>query len=319
MDFKDKRIVYELELAGRASYTEIGKKVGLSKETTNNRVKALERKGIISGYSTIINIAQLGYLGYAIFCRLQNINDEKKQELIQDLQINDHVYWIAFLGGNYDLCFAIQARSIIEFNQIYGQIQNKYHNYLRDNIISMRAQVSQFRRKYLLSQKSVESAPYFGKEIKEIAIDSDDKKMLNILSANARINIIELAEKLHIARTTIHNKINRLEKLGIIQCYTSLIHPEKYGYQVYQLMIVTNTIDEQIKRKMYAFCMEHPNITFYAGAVGKWNFELTAEVANQQELQTLLSDLRTAFKDIIVNVEIILTFNYFVKYKLYAG
>ena len=42
MDLKDKKIIYELELNGRISSSKLGKKIGLSKETTNNRIKILE-------------------------------------------------------------------------------------------------------------------------------------------------------------------------------------------------------------------------------------------------------------------------------------
>ena len=316
MDLKDKKILYEIDLAGRAPFSELGKRIGLSKETTNNRVRALEKKGIIQGYNTIINIAQLGYTGYAVFSRFQNITEEKKNEIIADLKKNKSVYWIALLGGNYDLLFAIQARNILEFNRIYSGIQNKYHECLKDNVISIRSHVSQFRRRYLLPKSIVEKPPYFGKEIKEIELDPLDKEILNRISDDARINIVDLAKEVGAARTTVHNRLKDLQKSGIIQGYSTLIHAEKYDYQIYQLMISVNSIDEKTKMRIYQYCLNHPNITFYVDSVGKWNFELTCEVESQSRLQEILTDMRTRFQDIVVNTEIILTFNYYVKYRL---
>lgn len=318
MDVKDKKILYELELAARDSFSQIGKKVGLSKETTNNRIKNLEKREIVQRYNAIINIAQLGYTGYAIFSRFENITEEKKKELIEDLEKNDFVYWVALLGGNYDLLFAIQARSILEFNKIYGEIQNKYGSYLKDNVISIRVQVSQFRRSYLVGKKVVEKPPYFGKELGLIKLDSTDKKMLNYISDNGRVSTVDLAKKINIARTTIHNRLKQLQKSGIIQGFSALIHPENFNFQIYQLMISVNSISEDVKKKIYFYCLNNHNITFYVDCVGKWNFELTCEVENQQKLQELLIDLRTNFKELITNIEIIMTFNYFVKYKLFV-
>jgi len=316
MDLKDKKIIYEVELDARTAYSKIGKKVGLSKETTNNRIKALEREGIIQGYNTIINIAQLGYTGYAIFSRFQGVNEEKKKEVIEDLRSNRAVYWVALLGGNYDILFAIQARDVLEFNRIYSSIQNKHGVYLKDNVISIRTQVSQFHRNYLLNRKAIEKPPYFGKEIKLAETDEIDKSILNILSTDGRINVVDLAKKAGIARTTAHSRVRALEKSGIIQGYSALIHPEQFGYQVYQIMISVNSINESIKKKLYNYCLNNPNITFYVDCVGKWNFELTCETENQQKLQDILTELRTVFQENIANIEIILTFNYFLKYRL---
>lgn len=318
MHIKEKKILYELDLSARSSFSELGKKIGLSKETTNNRIRSLEKKGIITGYNAIINIAQLGYSGYAVFSRFENITEERKKELIDELKRDDNVYWVALLGGNYDLLFAIQAKNIVEFNRVYAKLQNRYHDCLKDNIISIRSQVSQFRRKYLLGDSKIEKIPYFGKEITATDIDDAGKSLLNILSGDARLTVVELAEKLNMARTTIHNRLGNLEKSGIIQGYSALIHPEKYGYQVYQLMLNVKSIDDNTKKSIYNYCMTHPNITFYVDSVGKWNFEITCEVEDQKMLQEIITDIRTKFSDIILNIEIIMTFNYYVKYRLHA-
>ena len=51
----DKEILKLIQDNARLSYSEIASKVGISRVAVKNRMKALEEKGVIEGYKTIIN------------------------------------------------------------------------------------------------------------------------------------------------------------------------------------------------------------------------------------------------------------------------
>ena len=55
LDEADRRIVLLLTENARMSYSDIGKQVGLSRVAVKSRIKALEERGIIEGYTTIID------------------------------------------------------------------------------------------------------------------------------------------------------------------------------------------------------------------------------------------------------------------------
>ena len=55
LDSLDQEIVHLLIENARASYSEIGDKVGLSRVAVKSRIQALEQRGIIEEYTTIIN------------------------------------------------------------------------------------------------------------------------------------------------------------------------------------------------------------------------------------------------------------------------
>lgn len=59
MDEIDQNILIHLQENARISMTELGKKIGLSTPATNERVKKLEDKEVITGYRTIINPEKL--------------------------------------------------------------------------------------------------------------------------------------------------------------------------------------------------------------------------------------------------------------------
>ena len=55
LDDIDNRIIHLLLKNGRASYSEIGAAVGLSRTAAKNRIRALETSGVIRGYQAILD------------------------------------------------------------------------------------------------------------------------------------------------------------------------------------------------------------------------------------------------------------------------
>ena len=51
-------------------------------------------------------------------------------------------------------------------------------------------------------------------------LDSNDKQLLALLSANSRESTAELARKLGLSRSTVKDRMQRLEKKGVISGYT---------------------------------------------------------------------------------------------------
>jgi Lrp/AsnC family leucine-responsive transcriptional regulator len=60
LDSIDREIIGELERDGRISWQELGRRVRLSPNATGDRVRRLERRGIITGYRALVDPAALG-------------------------------------------------------------------------------------------------------------------------------------------------------------------------------------------------------------------------------------------------------------------
>jgi Lrp/AsnC family transcriptional regulator, leucine-responsive regulatory protein len=61
IDFTDRKILSALLSKGRSTFAELAAQVGLTAPTVHDRVKKLERSGIIEGYTALINTTALGY------------------------------------------------------------------------------------------------------------------------------------------------------------------------------------------------------------------------------------------------------------------
>ena len=62
-------------------------------------------------------------------------------------------------------------------------------------------------------------------------IDNLDRRILEIVMRNARIASKDVAQECGVSRAAIHQRIQRLNGLGIIKGYECLIDPSKIGYQ----------------------------------------------------------------------------------------
>jgi Lrp/AsnC family leucine-responsive transcriptional regulator len=60
VDRKDLAIVAALQDDARATFAEVGKKVGLSPSSVHDRVRKLEDRGVIRGYGATVNAEALG-------------------------------------------------------------------------------------------------------------------------------------------------------------------------------------------------------------------------------------------------------------------
>lgn len=60
VDRKDLVIVSALQRDSRATYAQIGKQVGLSASSVHDRVRKLERRGVIRGYGATVDAQALG-------------------------------------------------------------------------------------------------------------------------------------------------------------------------------------------------------------------------------------------------------------------
>ncbi len=60
-----------------------------------------------------------------------------------------------------------------------------------------------------------------------VALDSKDLAILSLLQQNARMTVKEIAAKIHLSTTPVHDRIKRLEITGVIKQYATLLDHTK--------------------------------------------------------------------------------------------
>lgn len=69
-------------------------------------------------------------------------------------------------------------------------------------------------------------------------LDDIDKKLLEVLQNNCKLNFTQIGQDLGIAESTVRYRIERLEKRGIITNYIALINPRMVGLTITAIMMI---------------------------------------------------------------------------------
>jgi DNA-binding Lrp family transcriptional regulator len=78
-------------------------------------------------------------------------------------------------------------------------------------------------------------------------MDDVDRELLDLLRKNAREPTASLARKLGLARSTIQERIARLERGGIIKGYTVMLDPHAFEHRI-QAIVMISTEPKQAER-----------------------------------------------------------------------
>lgn len=62
--------------------------------------------------------------------------------------------------------------------------------------------------------------------------DQMDQQIIDLLIENSRVSLIEISEKVGLSRVAVKNRIDALERNGVIEQYTVILNPEKVGRNV---------------------------------------------------------------------------------------
>lgn len=68
--------------------------------------------------------------------------------------------------------------------------------------------------------------------VENMVIDSLDRKIIGVLSAEGRISFKDLADRVHLAPSSVADRVRRLEHAGIITGYRALIDRAALGRDV---------------------------------------------------------------------------------------
>ncbi|MGY5870732.1 MAG: Lrp/AsnC family transcriptional regulator [Candidatus Thorarchaeota archaeon] len=75
-------------------------------------------------------------------------------------------------------------------------------------------------------------------------IDENDRKIIEILSGNARISLRDIKKKVDLSPSSIRNRMERLVSLGVIKKYTVDVDQRKLGYEIQVVALITSKPSE---------------------------------------------------------------------------
>lgn len=304
LDVKDTKILQELDLNPKIRTSQLAKKVRLSQQVVDYRIKKLEERGIITHFGTIFNLSKIGYEQYRILFQFGNINEEDKHKIIDYLKEHNKVYWAAIIGSKWDLLVVVFVKNYGDFENFLDELFNKFPNALKDYEALNSLYHEFYNHKFLHKDNSfsVIKIDLVSKELTKL--DKVDLCILDQIKTNSRLSSLEVSKKCNVSYKTVQNRIKSLEKENLICGYRTFMKSEKYDYKAYLLLISFYSYGRDIEKKLLGYARSNEFITQATKLFGRWSLLFHIRIKNERELQNLIIGIRNKYS-IIGDYEII--------------
>ncbi len=137
LDQRDLEILRVLSTEGRITKAALAERVGLSPTPCWDRLKKLERSGLVEGYGARINLRKLGpYVTVFVSVEISDHTAASFRVFESAMERYDEVIACWALGGGFDYLLQIVARDIDAYQRLIDEMLNarvglaRYYSYV---------------------------------------------------------------------------------------------------------------------------------------------------------------------------------------------
>jgi DNA-binding Lrp family transcriptional regulator len=124
-----------------------------------------------------------------------------------------------------------------------------------------------------------------------MSVDRMDLSILRELREDGRLPLARLANRLHISRTGIYQRLERLQKAGALRGFTAAVDSRKLGLDVAAMILVSAGRNKQIDwpalRDRFSAM---PQVSYVAFVTGEADILLFVRVASPEALRRFVFD-----------------------------
>ncbi|MGC8750807.1 Lrp/AsnC family transcriptional regulator [Hydrotalea sp.] len=115
-------------------------------------------------------------------------------------------------------------------------------------------------------------------------LDAVDLEILRLLETNARLTIKEIADKVHLSTSPVHERIKKLEQTGIIQQYVTLLNAAKINKGLWVICYVSlKQHNKNAGLKFIKAIQAMPEVKECYSISGEFDFMLKVAVKNMED------------------------------------
>lgn len=126
IDELDSKIMKLLSDNSRVSIVAIGEKLKIPFSTVRLRIRNLESRGIIAGYSTLLDLTKMGMLNYKIFIKTKDKTEDFSNRLFSFALNNKNITWFFKTFGNHDYELRVEAENQEKYQDIIRELRSEF-------------------------------------------------------------------------------------------------------------------------------------------------------------------------------------------------
>lgn len=120
-------------------------------------------------------------------------------------------------------------------------------------------------------------------------IDALDKRILEFISTDARISFLEISRECNVSGAAIHQRIQKLTEMGVLQGSQYIIDPEKIGYETCAF-IGLYLKDPSLFDEVVAKLRHIPEVVECHYTTGSYDLFIKVYARNNHELMNFIHD-----------------------------
>ncbi len=121
MDDLDHRLIAALRVDGRASLSELAKRLGVSRGTIQNRIDRLIESGVILGFT--VRVKDIAASGRIRAIMMLEVAGKSTRSVIQALRGLPQIHALHSTNGAFDLIAEIDVESLAEFDRVLSSVR----------------------------------------------------------------------------------------------------------------------------------------------------------------------------------------------------
>lgn len=133
------------------------------------------------------------------------------------------------------------------------------------------------------------------------ALDLKDRQLLYELDLNARQSFNELAKKLRLNKNTVQYRISRLQKLGIIRNFYTLIDTAKLGYLIFRVFLRFQNLAHEREMEIIEYLKSDSRVGWMVSVEGNWDLNFMIWVKTHYEFDEFWREFKFKFEESIVH------------------
>ncbi|MQA06360.1 MAG: winged helix-turn-helix transcriptional regulator [Streptosporangiales bacterium] len=134
MEDVDRQIVQLLAADGRTSYTELARRTGLSVSAVHQRVRRLEERGVITGYTVVVDWEQIG-LPLTAFISVRPIDPAAPDDTAERLAGLPEIEACHSVAGEESYILKVRVESPVALEGLLARIRSAANVTTRTTVV----------------------------------------------------------------------------------------------------------------------------------------------------------------------------------------
>ena len=132
MDRNDWKILVSLGKDSRITAVDISKEVKLSVDAIVERIKKLEKSGVIKHYNIVPNESKYPYIHYKVLIGFRNISEKREISIREYCRTNPNIIYIVKYLGSWEFEIDLEVEDAEQFRDIMMDIKTRFNDILKD-------------------------------------------------------------------------------------------------------------------------------------------------------------------------------------------